>query len=217
MRRISRSKPNVGMTKIWRMDIRQLSVTYQAEQDRLLICINTSADQEVQMWLTRRMTLRIWPLLNRLVIEHFAIPPNAVSDGFVDLANLNEQTRAALVDLRRQEALQAADFSKPYQGHTGKRLLGEVPLLVTEVNLTPKGQSQLEIQFQETLQDPVSHRTFSMEMPADLVFSVMQLLENALAHTEWQDTHALPMRGHDAEDAEEVDLSPQAQRPQYLN
>lgn len=196
------------------MDIRQLSVTYQAEQDRLLIGITTNADEEVQMWLTRRMALRIWPLLNRLVIEHFAVPPNAVSDGFVDLANLNEQTRAALADLRRQEALQAADFSKPYQGNADKRLLGDVPLLVTEVNLTPKKQSQLEMHFKETLQNPASSRSFSLDMPADLVFSVMQLLENAMAHADWQYSTLHPLQ---ARDTDEVDLSPQAQRPQYLN
>jgi len=33
------------------MDIRQLSVRYQKDQDRILVRINTSTGDEVQMWL----------------------------------------------------------------------------------------------------------------------------------------------------------------------
>ena len=60
------------------------------------------------MWLTRRMTLRFWPLINRVVIDHFALPPDAKTDGFVDLAAMGPRTREMLSDLRRQEADQYA-------------------------------------------------------------------------------------------------------------
>jgi hypothetical protein len=85
-----------------------------------------------------------------------------------------------LADMRRQEAVEKADFSTPYQGEVAARPLGETPLLVTEVNLTPKTNGQLQMNFKELLREPASNRGFQMDMPADLVFGVIQLLHQAL-------------------------------------
>lgn len=201
------------------MDIRQLSVRYHVDQDRILVTINTSGGEEVQMWLTRRITLGLWPLVNRVVIDHFAIPQDARTDGFVDLAAMGPKTREMLADLRRQEAVQAADFNTPYQQPvTPTRPLGNVPLLVTEVNLTPKTDGQLQMNFRELLTEPASSRGFQLDMPADLVFGLIQLLNHALEQSRWQ-IELLPAATVEVvEDAvEEIDLSPDATRPTYLN
>jgi hypothetical protein len=116
------------------MDIRQLSIRYNVDHDRILVRVNTSAGDEVQMWLTRRLVLGLWPLLNRVVIDHLAIPADAKTDGFVDLAAMEPGTRKMLADMRQQEAVQSADFVTPYRNDATNRPLGETPLLVTEVN-----------------------------------------------------------------------------------
>lgn len=201
------------------MDIRQLSVRYHVDQDRILVTINTSGGEEVQMWLTRRIALGLWPLVNRVVIDHFAIPQDARTDGFVDLAAMGPKTREMLADLRRQEAVQATDFDTPYQQPSiPNRPLGEIPLLVTEVNLTPKTDGQLQMNFRELLTGPASSRGFQLDMPSDLVFGLIQLLNHALEQSRWQ-IELLPAATVEVvEDAvEEIDLSPDATRPTYLN
>lgn len=201
------------------MDIRQLSVRYHVDQDRILVTINTSGGEEVQMWLTRRIALGLWPLVNRVVIDHFAIPQDARTDGFVDLAAMGPKTREMLADLRRQEAVQATDFDTPYQPPSiPNRPLGEIPLLVTEVNLTPKTDGQLQMNFRELLTEPASSRGFQLDMPSDLVFGLIQLLKHALEQSRWQ-IELLPAATVEVvEDAvEEIDLSPDATRPTYLN
>jgi hypothetical protein len=203
------------------MDIRQLSVRYHTEQDRILVRIATATGEEVLMWLTRRMTLRFWPLINRVVIDHFALPPDAKTDGFVDLAAMGPRTREMLSDLRRQEAIQATDFATPYQTTpASQRPLGDAPLVVTEVNLTPKPDGQLQMNFREQLEDPVSNRGFQLDMPADLVFGVIQLLSQALEQSGWQVGAADPQPPTVvvvAADSEEIDFAPDAPRPTYLN
>ena len=52
------------------MKIHQLSVTYLAEQDRILVRINTTAAKEMRLWLTRRLTVGLWPLLSKLLTQH---------------------------------------------------------------------------------------------------------------------------------------------------
>lgn len=200
------------------MDIRQLSVSYQLDQDRILVRVNTSVNEEVQMWLTRHMMQRLWPMINRVVIDHLAIPADAKTDGYVDFNAMGPSTRQMLADLRRQEVVEKADFSTPYQGEVAARPLGETPLLVTEVNLTPKTNGQLQMNFKELLREPASNRGFQLDMPADLVFGVIQLLHHALQQSQWQlvgtTTSAVATI---VEVGEEIDLSPDATRPTYLN
>lgn len=201
------------------MDIRQISIRYQPDHDRILVNINTSAGEEVQMWLTRRMTLRLWPLLNRVVIEHFAIPDGAKTDGFVNLDAMDVQSKTLLADLQRQEAIQKADFVTPYQASSNAiRPLGADPLLVTEVNLTPRGSAQMHLNFREEIEGLASHRGFQINLSPELVFAVIQLLGQALEQSQWDVGHAKPASARAMDAAqEEIDLSPDATRPTYLN
>jgi hypothetical protein len=201
------------------MDIRQLSVRYHTDQDRILVCINTTSGEEVQMWLTRRMTAQLLPLINRVVIDHFAIPQDAKTDGYVDLAAMGPKAREMLADMRLHEAVAAGDFATPYQCGQANRPLGEVPLLITEVNLTPTENGQMRMNFKEALQGPLSNRAFQLDMPADLVFGVISLLKQALQQSQWDIGHtplvAASMVIGDMVD--ENDMSPDATRPTYLN
>lgn len=201
------------------MDIRQLSIHYHIEQDRILIRVNSSAGDEVQMWLTRRMALRLWPLINQVVVDHFALPPNAHTDGDVDLAAMAPQTRALLADARREEAVQNADFSTPYRDTATNHPLGNAPLLVTEVNLTPKVDGVMHMNFRELLEDPPSTRSFQLDLQADMVFAVIQLLGKALGQADWNlDPTATAVAVKVGEDpVDEVDFAPDARRPTYLN
>lgn len=202
------------------MDIRQISIRYRQDHDRILVDINTAAGAEVQVWLTRRMALRLWPLMNRVVIDHFAIPQDAKTDGFVNLAAMDTQTKTLLADFKREEAIQKADFNTPYQPGAGLRPLGHSPLLVTEVNLTPYGNGQLQLNFNEKLEDPASTRGFQMDLSTELVFAVIKLLGNALEQSHWGIGLHPPTAAtvvEEDESVDEIDLSPDATRPTYLN
>jgi hypothetical protein len=201
------------------MDIRQLSVRYHTDQDRIFVCINTTSGEEVQMWLTRRMTARLLPLINRVVIDHFAIPQDAKTDGYVDLAAMGPKAREMLADMRLHEAVAASDFATPYQGGQANRPLGEVPLLITEVNLTPTENGQMRMNFKEAPQGPLSNRAFQLDMPAELVFGVISLLKQALQQSQW-DIGRAPLVAASmviSEMVDENDMSPDATRPTYLN
>ena len=200
------------------MDIRQISIRYRQDHDRILIDINTGSGAEVQVWLTRRMSLRLWPLLNRVVLDHFAIPADAKTDGFVNLAAMDSRTKTFLADFKREEAVQKADFNTPYLTGATQHPLGHAPLLVTEVNLTPFGNGQLQLKFNEKLEDPASLRGFQMDLSTELVFAVIKLMGDALEQSQWGfDSSAAHTTVVVDEAADEIDLSPNATRPTYLN
>ena len=201
------------------MDIRQISIRYRQDHDRILVDINTGAGEEVKVWLTRRMALRLWPLLNRVVIDHFAIPQDVKTDGYVDLAAMDTRTKTLLAAFKRDEAIQKSDFSTPYRTGANQHPLGHSPLLVTEVSLTPHGNGQLQLNFQEQLDAPASNRGFQMDLSSELVFAVIKLLGHALGDAHWG-IHPQPAQHAAVEEddaAQELDLMPDATLPTYLN
>ena len=207
------------------MNIHQLSVRYLPEQDRILLSVNTTDGQELDLWLTRRMCLALWPQLNRMTVEHFAVPANAKSDGFVDLAALDVQTRRALADFRRQDLLQSADFKTPYRASAGPRPLGQVPLLATEITMTPSTGQQVAIDFKEQLDPAVSNRAVQLALQPQLVFSLVHMLGQALEHTQWLspvEIAGLPglavnSNATVATDTTDEAILPGQDRPRYLN
>lgn len=205
------------------MQIRQLSVSYILDQDRILMRVRTSTDEEMALWFTRRLCVHLWPLLHRVTTDLFAVPPNAVSDGGVDLDRLSLESRQMLVDAQRQQALQNADFSAPYQaGEKSKRPFGEAPLLVTEINITPRphvasGQMQLQIHFREVLEDKPQARGFEMVLAADFVFNIMHLLENAIKQSEWGLDVSNPFHIFGSDEESDFELTDDGKRPVYLN
>ncbi len=182
--------------------------------------VRTNTDEEMALWFTRRLCSHLWPLLHRVTTDLFAVPPNAVSDGGVDLDHISLESRQMLVDMQRQQALQNADFSAPYQGgEKNKRPLGEAPLLVTEINITPhphatSGHMQLQIHFREVLEDNPQTRGFEMVLAADFMFNIMHLLENAIKQSDWGLNTSTT---YHADDESDFELSDDGKRPMYLN
>ena len=189
------------------MNIHQLSVTYMAEQDRILARVNTTDSEEMRMWLTRRLMLGLWPLLSRLLTEHLL----KLEAAGVALDTADEELRKMLVDFRKDEFLQHADFDTPYQGHHALPL-GDEPLLVTDVDASPLPNGRLRLSFNERLPGVETPRSFQMEMEPRLMQGLMHLLEQALAQSAWRD-------GFTAQPAPEGGAAdePRPPRRRYLN
>ncbi len=196
-----------GLTRIVAMNIHQLSVTYLPEQDRILVRVNTTASEEMRLWLTRRLMLGLWPLLSRLLTEHLL---KLEAAGTV-LDTADEALRKMLADFRREEFLQHADFDTPYQDNQALPL-GEEPLLVTDVDAAPLPGGQLRLNFNERPSDAGTPRSFEMQMEPRLMQGLMHLLEQALVQSHWREAFAPPVAVQ--ENASADDTNP---RPRYLN
>ncbi|HYD74509.1 hypothetical protein [Ramlibacter sp.] len=191
------------------MQIHQLSVTYQAEQDRILLRVNSIGGEEMRMWLTRRLMHGLWPLLGKLHTDQvFKSEPSASAVGSGD-----EETKRLFTEFRKEEFLQKADFDTPYQDKP-KLPLGTEPLLVTDVDATPLANGRLRLAFNEraSVRGAAKPRGFQMELDPKLMQGLMHLLEQSLARSQWRDAFATPpvIEGATAEETG-------AERPRYLN
>jgi hypothetical protein len=154
------------------MMIKQLQLAYSAEEDRMLIRINSNEGQEIRCWLTRRMISRLLPTLHQVMKQmiHTDRP-------------LPEPARNALLDMSRQASLQKADFQTPFQENAVALPLGPAPLLVSKVEMHPISQansSDLLIKLSSS-----RGAGFEIRMNEQLQFALYDLIMKALPQTEW--------------------------------
>jgi hypothetical protein len=192
------------------MQIHQLSVNYQAEQDRLLLRVNSTSGEEMRLWLTRRLMVSLWPMLTRLQTEQLlrSEPAGAALDG------TDEELRRMLTEFRKEEFLQKADFETPYQDQS-THPLGADPLLVTDIDAAPLASGRLRLAFNEraAASGGDKPRGFQVEMDQRLMQGMMHLLEQALARAQWREPFSTPT----APAAESVEPDFGFERPRYLN
>jgi hypothetical protein len=193
------------------MKIHQLSVTYLAEQDRILVRVNTAAAEEMRLWLTRRLMLGLWPLLSKLLTKHLLKLEAAGSS----LEAADEGLKKMLADFRKEEFLKDADFDTPYRENQAQLPLGEKPLLITDVDASPLPNGRLRLSFNERLPGVVKPRSFQMEMEPKLMQGMMHLLEQALARSQWREAFAAgPVAVEDGTGSDDEQL---LRKPRYLN
>ena len=155
------------------MKIHQLSVNYQAEQDRIFVRINTAASEEVRLWLTRRLMLGLWPLLSKLLTQHLL----KLEAAGTSLQAADEDLKKMLADFRKEEFLQEADFDTPFDDNQAVMPLGSEPVLVTDVDASPLPSGRLRLSFNERLPNAPEPRSFQVDMDPKLMQGLMHLLD----------------------------------------
>ena len=192
------------------MKIQQLSVTYLSEQDRILVRVNTAAAKEMQLWLTRRLMVGLWPLLSKLLTQHLL--KLEAAGRTLDAADPG--LRKMLADFRRDEFLKEADFETPYRERPSLLDQSDLPLLVTDVDASPMPDGRLRLSFNEHLKDVGGDpRSFQVELQPKLMQGLMHLLEQALARAQWGE----PLGSPATDDGTPLDDSQAGRRPRYLN
>ena len=193
------------------MKIHQLSVVYLAEQDRILVRINTAASEEMRMWLTRRLMLGLWPLLTKLLTKHLL----KLEAAGTSLDTADDGLKKMLTDFRKEQFLQEADFQTPYAENQSNLPLGEEPLLITDVDASPLPTGRLRLSFNERPPNTEKPRSFQVEMEPKLMQGMMHLLEQALVKSQWREAFSSPLALGEGATADEDVLA--GRKPRYLN
>ena len=178
------------------MSIHQVSVAYQADQDRLLLRVRTRDDQLFEIWLTRRLMLRLWQPLQATAA---ALAVGRVSSS----ATVLPEAREMMAQTMRERSTQAADFRSPFEETARERPLGEEPMLVAAIDIKRQPDRQVDVVWRDA-----ANRQLSMNLNPDLLNNLLTLLEKALQKSEW---------GVVPETREPAATTPSAAPPRVLN
>jgi len=174
------------------MQLHQITLDFDAEQDRLLMRISTSDAKEIALWLTRRCVKLMWPLFVKMV----------ESSPRIQLRTASAEARAALLELEHEKAMQKADFSTPYQASARERPLGAEPILVARMHTgrDERGNHVLSLL-------PARGQGVNLCMEGELLHSCCRLLQSAVAKAEWDfklEFPEVPLTAEDARGARSV-------------
>ncbi len=186
------------------MNIHQLSLLHDPIQDRILLRISTTEREEIRLWLTRRLTLGLQPYLQRASVDLIA------KEASVETALPTPQAKEMLAEFKQQENLQKADFATPYEEPL-KFLLGENPLLVTDIQISAQNDGTLALGFQEKIGE-LPHRSFQVKVKSELILGLQHLLNEAVAKSRWLQVEPV-LKTHEKEPKAVVPTD----RPTYLN
>lgn len=179
------------------MGIHQLSVVYDEVQDRLLWRINTHEAQEYRFWMTRRLMLRLMPHLKNHWVQ--------AESRQAGLSTQPAATQHLMADFQRQAFLEKADFKQPFAPAQAPSALplGEAPMLVTEVQITPQAGQQVQMVLHHKLPGATQVQSAQLMLGSELLQGLLHLSEAAMRQAEWlapetahsdkeTDTHSAP-------------------------
>jgi hypothetical protein len=190
------------------MRIHQLNFRYENEQDRLLARINTDTGQEVRLWLTRRLSLGLLPLLRRLVGEH---GEREAATHKEESSDRDPLVRQLLGEFKKDQALQQADFKTPFKEPAPESTVSGTPLLIDNVVVNVLASGKLQVVFRG-LPDGTQRREIKLELDGQLMHGFMHLLELAFTASQWSQAPVAALEAG-ANPANPARIA----RPQYLN
>lgn len=206
-------------SRIFCMNIHQLSILYVLEEDRLLMRINgKDGSGELRAWLTRRLALALLPVLNHTTVEQM----KKLAGPATPAASLDEQRSQLLSAFQTEASLRTGDFETPYEEPAKQAhglAMGPAPLLLTEAKLTLMANGELRLQVFEKIPGQEAVRNFQLMMEAPLSHGLLQLLHQGLNAARWLDAPAAPATPEavaSPADAAEL-LATDLAKPKYLN
>ncbi len=153
------------------VSIQQLNLSYSHEQDRLLFRIGLCDDSELQVWLTYRVTRKIWQLLVGKTPLASANPSQ--QDATPQQALQRFQREAETI-----EALGKMDFTSEYQPR-GK-VKNDGPMLAVKASLNDANPDVpiLDLVCQEGM-------TVNMNLNKEMVLAICNMLQRTAKEAGW--------------------------------
>ena len=190
------------------MHIHQLSATYIAEQDRILLRINTHEQAEIRLWLTQRLMRGLYPQLQRYDARAALASAQAQSPDKTQAHS--PEAQQMLAEIKREAVLHGSDFATPFVELPPAQ---EPPddLLVTRVNLqmqdTGASKADVRLHFEEVLpENGEAGRGYDFNFTATVFHGLVELLRLTLQKTEWAGVLPSEALGSWGEDAPSLNM-----------
>ena len=149
----------------------QFRFEFNAEEDRVLFRLSTTAGEEYLLWFTRRYVRMLWKQLQ----ETIARDPEVVR-------HATPHARKSVAAFRRESALSRTDFTRDYEaaGTVPSHPMGDAPVLVSRLRMTvnAKGVKVLHM-------SPRGGKEINVTLTEELLHSFCHLLAQVVGKAGW--------------------------------
>ena len=144
------------------MPVRQLQVANDSVQDRLILRIGTTANEEIRVYFTRRFLREVWPHLTAMLAGHLAAKPSITTNA------------------QPKPVGEISSFEHPFQDDNPTYPLGATPLLASEATLEAADEGQARLTLREGRE-----RSFNLNLNGELLQALCAMLRAANTQAGW--------------------------------
>jgi hypothetical protein len=166
------------------MDLHQIQVTYQQDDDRVLVRATFNRPEgdplEFRAWFTRRFVKILWPGLTATLQAQVVLNNLKMAQASADIVNMENQ--AALDKTKSQ-----GNFDKPFDTSMRQTPLGELPILLTDVEFSLNANQPTRIHFSDAKKNGLA-----LDFTQGTLHGFCALLQQAVKAAEWEMDLNLP-------------------------
>lgn len=160
------------------MELHQIQVTYQPEDDRILLRVSLHDGdgglEEIRAWLTRRLTRNLWAGLIKAMDAQVKITQPQAAHASAEIISMEHYASV-------NETRQSGGFDLPFQSGAHSYPLGETPLLATRAQFKVSVGKPVRLDFGQP-----DGSNFELAFTPTALHAFCRLLQEASRNAEWE-------------------------------
>lgn len=146
--------------------LKQINISYNKVEDRLLLQITNLDDEEIRLWLTYHFTSKILEALNASLTRK-------------DIPKMGVQTARQVLQADKAVASEKAVTHTNFRSKSETLPFGKDGKLVTSINVTP-GTDFYSLTF-----GGVDKQSVTIKLPREILLTVIDSIEKKASEAEW--------------------------------
>ena len=148
--------------------LHQMTVSYDATEDRMLFRTNTTGGEEYRLWLTRRYVQLLMTVLNKQM-------------GQVEQVEMKKLQATPKEQRQPAQATHKIDHDKPFQEYGAEYPLATEAILVSKINVTDHEDGTVTLGLV-----PAQGKGVNIRMNQQIMDQTYELLVQAVAKADWR-------------------------------
>lgn len=166
------------------MDLHQIQVTYQGDEDRILLRVSFRASdgtlEEIRAWLTRRLIRNFWSGIMKSLDSMIKLNQPLAAHASAEILSMEYQ--ASVTEIKA-----SGSFDIPFETAAQHYPFGEKPLLVSAARFHLHANQPLRICFTD-----VNRESFEVAFTQTAMHAFCNLLQEAVRSAQWELSLLMP-------------------------
>jgi hypothetical protein len=161
------------------MNIYQMQISYLSQEDRLLLNINSKDNEELRLFLTRRIVISFWEILNKTISHSLSI--QSMPDDILEAPESQKKQleQQMTQQIQHQDMIEKSDYETPFN-NGNKFPMGEAPILVEKITINVYENNNTALIFESN-----NGKNINLNLNPQLLLNLSNLLTKVIPSTDW--------------------------------
>jgi hypothetical protein len=160
------------------MNIHQLQITYSAPEDRLILRINNKEEEEMRLFLTRKIVASFWDILAQS-INHSNSQQPTLDDIKKPVVKATPEVQEMQQQMTHQDIINQSDYETPFSDGN-KFPLGEPPILVEKITINVFENKMTTLIFSSG-----NRQDINLNLNQQSLHNLFDLITKVIPSTDW--------------------------------